>query len=141
LTLILILFLRIPRKTALKARSNPRIKSQSRFPLLTKFQSDHDATNPWVAQIRLITLADEVDTIRQFDLQRQELPPEILGALPRSGWIAHNAKFEMMFLARRYGIVPKAVFCTQTASRLLTNGMPKTVEPPPPHEENQERDN
>jgi len=87
-----------------------------------KFLRDPDALSPWRGQIRLVTYVDSGGKIRQHDLQAGPLPAEAIEQLANSGWVTHNAKFEMMFLARTFGVMPRGVFCTMTASRLLTNG-------------------
>src|SRR5260221_3540237 len=87
-----------------------------------KFRKDPDALSPWRGQIRLVTWADSAGIIRQHDLQQGPLSASTLETLTRSTWVAHNAKFEILFLARLTGITPKEVFDTMTASRLLTNG-------------------
>src|SRR5260221_7472964 len=88
-----------------------------------KFIKDEDALNPWKGKIRLVTYVDRTGEIRQHDLQQGPLSPETLALLTDTPWVAHHAKFDMMFLGKSTGVIPKEVFCTMAASRLLTNGL------------------
>jgi ribonuclease D len=55
-----------------------------------------------------------------LDLKYAPPTPEIPDALRSSRLIIHNAAFDMRFLCVKLGVVPENVFCTLTASRLLT---------------------
>jgi DNA polymerase-1 len=85
-----------------------------------KIMVSGDALRPWKGEIRLVSLADDGGNIQLFDLRARPLPPEIHDALGRQLLIVHNASFDLLFLSVRLGIKPKEVFCTLTASRLLT---------------------
>jgi ribonuclease D len=83
---------------------------------------EKDALRPWSGAIRLITLTDEAGNITQIDLQKEPFPEHLRYAIEKSTLIAHNAAFDLLFLAVHLGIYPAGVWCTYTASRLLTNG-------------------
>ena len=50
------------------------------------------------------------------------LSSELAAAMEGAEIVAHNAKFDLLWLAVKFGIRPKRIFCTLTASRLLTAG-------------------
>jgi hypothetical protein len=90
---------------------------KNKKPIKTK-----DALNPWLGEVRLLTVAD-VEKIDQFDLLDSRLDPESIIRLSSAGWIAHNAKFELLYLGLLFGAQPAAVFCTKLANAILTNGL------------------
>src|SRR5262249_54424990 len=86
-----------------------------------KISATCEALDPWEGEIRLVTLADATGAVQSFDLRAGALPEEIRAGLERCPLIVHNACFDLLFLKVRLGgIVPAKVFCTMTASRLLT---------------------
>jgi DNA polymerase I-like protein with 3'-5' exonuclease and polymerase domains len=85
-----------------------------------KISASGEALNPWKGEIRLVTIADGKGAVGSFDLREGPLPEEIRAGLERCPLIIHNACFDLLFLKVRLGIVPTKVFCTMTASRLLT---------------------
>jgi DNA polymerase I-like protein with 3'-5' exonuclease and polymerase domains len=89
---------------------------------IPKIRPTGDALNPWRGEIRLLTLADKAGNIRSFDFRELagKLPNEIRAGLERCPLIIHNACFDALWLKVRLGIVPFEVFCTMTASRLLS---------------------
>jgi DNA polymerase I len=86
-----------------------------------------DALNPWLGEVRLITVADS-EQIDQLDLLDSRPDPESIARLSCAGWIAHNAKFELLYLVLHFGVQPAAVFCTRLANAILTNGQLHHVE-------------
>ena len=81
-----------------------------------------DALNPWIGQVRLIAICDG-DRVLQLDLFEQpQEKVDALQAFSTCGWIAHNAIFDLVYLRVHFGITPPAVFCTQIANAILTNG-------------------
>lgn len=81
------------------------------------------ALNPWRGEIRLLSLKVEGRDGWLIDLQLvgHDLGP-MSKAIESAEVIAHNAKFDLLWLAVKCGIRPKRVFCTLTASRLLNAG-------------------
>ena len=82
----------------------------------------NDALNPWLGSIRLMAI-NEGETLLQYDLRKGPLPQALLEVLAQSGWVAHNAEFELLYLRVHLGLRPVAVFCTQIANALLSNGL------------------
>jgi len=82
------------------------------------------ALNPFKpGHIRLLTLAIPKHDPWLIDLRAIEDDLGKLGkALAQVEVIAHNAKFDLQWLRQRCGLTVSEVFCTMTASRLLTNG-------------------
>jgi DNA polymerase I-like protein with 3'-5' exonuclease and polymerase domains len=81
-----------------------------------------EALDPWKGEIRLVTLADESGKVSMFDLRGLpggKLPAATLEALMNHTLIIHNAAFDLKWLGVKFGLWPKRIFCTQTASRLL----------------------
>jgi hypothetical protein len=110
----------------LETYAEPKIGKRS------SIRSTNDALDPRKAQIRLVSLADKDGNIHQFDLlQEPELPPEILSALQSAELVIHNAAFELVFLHTKFAILPRQVFCTLTAARLLepTRSVPHSLGP------------
>ena len=89
-----------------------------------KIKLSGGALHPWSGDIRLLTMTDVDGNLRQYDLRNKlsdsPLPPEILGAITRSPLIIHNASFDLLFLASKLNVFSDRVFCTLTASRLLS---------------------
>ena len=82
-----------------------------------------DGLDPWKGDIRLLTLSRHVGTIWTIDLRAigydlGQLKP----MLEEAGIIAHNAKFDLLWLRVKCGLMPKRVLCTLTAARLLVAG-------------------
>ena len=82
-----------------------------------------DGLDPWKGDIRLLTLRRENGTIWIIDLRAigYELGP-IKSILEETGIIAHNAKFDLLWLQVKCGLFAKRVHCTLTAARLLVAG-------------------
>lgn len=82
-----------------------------------------DGLNPWRGDIRLLSLKTETADPWIIDLQATgyDLGP-LSKALESALVIAHNAKFDLLWLAVKCGCRPKRVFCTLTAARLLSAG-------------------
>ena len=82
-----------------------------------------DGLDPWKGDIRLLTLSRHGGTIWTIDLRAigYDLGP-LNPILEESGIIAHNAKFDLLWLRVKCGLVPKRVHCTLTAARLLVAG-------------------
>ena len=84
-----------------------------------------DALNPLKGEIRLITLKREDSEPALFDLKQTEIDPDprlLKKLLEGQQLIIHNARFDLEFLAEKFGICPRRIFCTLSASRILTNG-------------------
>jgi DNA polymerase I-like protein with 3'-5' exonuclease and polymerase domains len=82
-----------------------------------------EALDPWRGEIRLVTLAEAGGKISMFDLREAEggkLPDATLEALMSHTLIIRNAAFDLRWLGVKFGIWPREIFCTQTASRILT---------------------
>jgi len=82
-----------------------------------------DGLNPWRGDIRLLTLRVAGASPWLIDLQATGYDLGDLGhAIESVEVIAHNAKFDLLWLAVKCGVRPRRVFCTLTAARLLTAG-------------------
>jgi len=82
-----------------------------------------DGLNPWRGDIRLLSLRVAGGTPWLIDLQATGYDLGELGrAIESVEVIAHNAKFDLLWLAVKTGVRPKKVFCTLTAARLLSAG-------------------
>jgi DNA polymerase I-like protein with 3'-5' exonuclease and polymerase domains len=82
-----------------------------------------EALDPWKGEIRLITLAEVGGTVSIFDLREYaggKPPASVIEALLSHTLIIHNAAFELRWLGVKLGVWPQRVFCTMTASRLLS---------------------
>ena len=79
--------------------------------------------NPWRGDIRLLSLAIPGHPAWLLDLQSIGYDLGELGqCLQERQVIAHNAKFDLLWLRHRCGLKLDNVFCTLTAARLLSNG-------------------
>ncbi|MFZ4776071.1 MAG: DNA polymerase [Terrimicrobiaceae bacterium] len=75
------------------------------------------------AQIRLLTLAVPGRPPWVIDLRAVGYDLCELGGVIEGGEvIGHNLKFDLLWLNDKCGILPRRIFCTMTASRLLTAG-------------------
>jgi DNA polymerase-1 len=75
------------------------------------------------AQIRLLTLAVPGREPWIIDLRAVGYDLGELGCVIEGGLVVgHNLKFDLLWLRQKCGILPRRVFCTMTASRLLTAG-------------------
>ena len=82
-----------------------------------------DGLNPWRGEIRLLTLRVLGRDPWIIDLQASGYDLGELGrAIESVEVIAHNAKFDLLWLAVKCGVRPRRVFCTLTAARLLSAG-------------------
>ena len=82
-----------------------------------------DGLDPWKGDIRLLTLSRHGGTIWTIDLRAigYELGP-IKPILEEAGIIAHNAKFDLLWLRVKCGLFASRVHCTLTAARILAAG-------------------
>lgn len=82
-----------------------------------------DGLDPWKGDIRLLTLCRHNGTIWTIDLRAvgYDLGP-LKPILEETGIIAHNAKFDLLWLRVKCGLFAKRVHCTLTAARLLVAG-------------------
>lgn len=82
-----------------------------------------DALNPWRGDIRLLSLkvADREPWLIDLQSTGYALGP-LSTALEAVLVIAHNLKFDALWLAVKCGLRLRRVFCTLVASRLLTAG-------------------
>ncbi|MEM6914914.1 MAG: DNA polymerase [Verrucomicrobiota bacterium] len=83
----------------------------------------NDALDPWKGRVRLLQLAwaGSHPTLIDFLKLGDSVSP-VLERLHDHLLVGHNLTFDLAFLGRHYGFRPDAVFCTRTASRLLTAG-------------------
>jgi len=82
-----------------------------------------DGLDPWKGDIRLLTIRRHGGPIWIIDLRAigYDLGP-IKPILEESGIIAHNAKFDLLWLRVKCGLFAKRVHCTLTAARILAAG-------------------
>ena len=79
--------------------------------------------NPWRGDVRLLSLAIPDHPAWLLDLRATGYDLGELGqCLQERQIIAHNAKFDLLWLRHKCGLKLDNLFCTLTASRLLTNG-------------------
>ena len=85
--------------------------------------SKGDGLDPWKGDIRLLTLNRHGGTIWTIDLRATsyDLGP-LKPILEETGIIAHNAKFDLLWLWVKCGLFATRVHCTLTAARLLAAG-------------------
>lgn len=81
------------------------------------------ALDPWLGDIRLLTLSRHGGTIWTLDLLAigTDLGP-LKPIINDTEVIAHNAKFDLLWLRVKFGINCRIICCTMTASRLLAAG-------------------
>lgn len=86
-------------------------------------QRKGDGLDPWKGDIRLLTLSRQGGPIWTIDLRATgyDLGP-LKPILENAGLIAHNAKFDLLWLRVKCGLIAKHVHCTLTASRILVSG-------------------
>ncbi|MCB1090624.1 MAG: hypothetical protein KDL87_03785, partial [Verrucomicrobiae bacterium] len=82
-----------------------------------------DGLDPWRGDIRLLTLCREEGPVWMLDLMAvgYDLGP-LADILEVATVIAHNAKFDSLWLRVKCGLRLPKVFCTLTAARLLAAG-------------------
>jgi DNA polymerase-1 len=82
-----------------------------------------DGLDPWKGDIRLLTLSRHGGTIWTIDLRATgyDLGP-LKPILEETGIIAHNAKFDLLWLWVKCGLFATKVHCTLTAARILAAG-------------------
>jgi DNA polymerase-1 len=82
-----------------------------------------DGLDPWKGDIRLLSVCRHGGPIWTIDLRAigYELGP-LKPILEEAGIIIHNAKFDLLWLRVKCGLMPKRVHCTLTAARLLVAG-------------------
>ena len=79
--------------------------------------------NPWRGDVRLLSLAIPEHPAWLLDLKAIGYDLGELGeCLQQHQVIAHNAKFDLLWLRHKCGLKLHNVFCTLTAARLLSNG-------------------
>lgn len=83
-----------------------------------------DALNPWRGDMRLLTIRVANGPATLLDLRAIGYDLGTLAsALEQVEIIGHNLRFDLLWLQVKCGINPRRVFCTCTASRLLSAGM------------------
>jgi DNA polymerase-1 len=82
-----------------------------------------DGLDPWKGDIRLLTLCRHGGTIWTIDLRAvgYDLGP-LKPILAEAGIVAHNAKFDLLWLRVKCGLFATKVHCTLTAARILVAG-------------------
>jgi DNA polymerase I-like protein with 3'-5' exonuclease and polymerase domains len=96
---------------------------QSEAAVALDIETYGDGLNPWRGDIRLLSLAIPDHPAWLLDLRAIGYDLCELGeCLQQHQIIAHNAKFDLLWLRHKCGLKLDNVFCTLTASRLLTNG-------------------
>ena len=79
--------------------------------------------NPWRGDVRLLSLAIPDHPPWLLDLKEIGYDLGELGkCLQDRQVIAHNAKFDLLWLRHKCGLKLNNIFCTLTAARLLSNG-------------------
>jgi P4 family phage/plasmid primase-like protien len=100
-----------------------RDKASVALDIETFGRAKNDALNPWRGDIRLLSLRVPGSDPWLIDLQSTGYDLGELGAaLEAVEVIAHNAKFDLLWLGVKCRVWPKRVFCTLTAARLLSAG-------------------
>jgi DNA polymerase family A/3'-5' exonuclease/Bifunctional DNA primase/polymerase, N-terminal len=79
-----------------------------------------DALSPFEAEIRLVSLSTADGDIELRDLKEGPAPSALLEMFETAEFIIHNAAFELRFLAVKFEAIPKKIFCTYTADKLLS---------------------
>jgi ribonuclease D len=97
-----------------------------------------DGLDPWTGGIRLPILCRHGGTILIIDLRAigYELGP-LRPILEEAGIIAHNAKFDLLWLRVKCGLIALHVHCTLTAARLLVSPQRSTPAYVPPGPKNE----
>jgi DNA polymerase I-like protein with 3'-5' exonuclease and polymerase domains len=96
---------------------------QSEAAVALDIETYGDGLNPWRGDIRLLSLAIPDHPAWLLDLRAIGYDLGELGqCLQERQVIAHNAKFDLLWVRHKCGLKLDNVFCTLTASRLLTNG-------------------
>ena len=92
-------------------------------PVALDIETYGNGLNPWRGDIRLLSLAIPDQPAWLLDLKAIGYDLGELGqCLQERQIIAHNAKFDLLWLRHRCGLRLDNVFCTLTAARLLSNG-------------------
>lgn len=82
-----------------------------------------DGLDPWAGDIRLLSLGLHGRQPWIIDLRATGYDlGELKTALESAEIIAHNAKFDLLWLRNKLGLRASKVFCTLTAARLLSAG-------------------
>lgn len=82
-----------------------------------------DALDPWKGHIRLIQLAFEDSPPYIVDVRAVgEAIHGLLDRLKDHLLVGHNLSFDLAYLGRHFGFRANAVFCTMTASKVLSAG-------------------
>jgi DNA polymerase I-like protein with 3'-5' exonuclease and polymerase domains len=96
---------------------------RSRAAVALDIETYGDGLNPWRGDIRLLSLAVPDHPAWLLDLRAIGYDLGELGeCLQQHQVIAHNAKFDLLWLRHKCGLKFDNIFCTLTASRLLSNG-------------------
>jgi len=97
--------------------------SNAGSPVALGIKTCDNGSNPWRGDIRLLCLGIPDHPAWLLDLRAIGYDLGELGhCLQERQVIAHNAKFDLLWLRHKCGLQLDSVFCTLTASRLLTNG-------------------
>jgi len=92
-------------------------------PVALDIETYGNGLNPWRGEIRLLSLAIPGHPAWLLDLQSIGYDLGELGqCLQERQIIAHNAKFDLLWLRHKCALKLDNVFCTLTAARLLSNG-------------------
>ena len=82
-----------------------------------------DGLDPWKGDIRLLSLRVQGGDPWLLDLRAIGYDlGDLKDALETVEIVAHNAKFDLLWLQQKCGLQPAKVFCTLTAARLLSAG-------------------
>ena len=82
-----------------------------------------DALNPYKAELRILSAATPSGNIIVHDFRTGPLPDYLRTAIATNPLIAHGTAFDLAVLAANGIKTSRNVFCTLTASRLLTAGL------------------
>lgn len=86
-----------------------------------------DALDPWLGEIRLLSVRRRGGPVWLLDLQALGYGLGRIGTiLEKSEVIIHHAQFDAVWLRRKCGLRLKHILCTRTASAILTAGLSGT---------------
>jgi DNA polymerase I-like protein with 3'-5' exonuclease and polymerase domains len=92
--------------------------------LRSKTKVSRDALNPRKCELRILSAATPAGNVIVHDFRKGSLPDELRAAIATCPLIAHGAAFDLAVLEANGIKTSQNLFCTLTASRLLTAGLP-----------------
>ena len=82
-----------------------------------------DALDPHKAELRIVSAATPSGNVIVHDFRKGPLPDYLRATIARTPLIAHGAAFDLAVLQANGYATSRDIFCTLTASRLLTAGL------------------